>query len=118
MAPRRKMSENEKKQQELVNELLTVANFKGGDGLNSLLKDIIAQMVGGVLQGVIDDSLGYDRYDSENKETTSSRNGYGKKTIHISYSDAEVQVPRDREGEFDLVIIEKYQKTVNAEIEN
>lgn len=118
MAPRRKMTENEKKQQDLVKELLSVAKVKDGNGLNSLLKDIIAQMVGGVLQGEMDDHLGYERYDSENKDTTNSRNGFGKKTIHTSYGDAEVQVPRDRESEFDPVIIEKYQKTVNAELEN
>lgn len=118
MTPRRKMTEEEKRQEELVKELLTVSQVKTGEDLNNLVKDIIAQMVGGVLQGEIDDHLGYDKYDTENKATTNSRNGYGKKTLHTTYGDAPLKVPRDRDGHFDPVIIEKYQKTVNAGIEN
>lgn len=117
MAPRKKMTEEEKRRQELVKELLKVSPVKNGEDLNDLMKEFIAQMVGGVLQGEMDDHLGYEKYDNENKDTTNSRNGYGDKTIHTSYGDANLKVPRDRDGEYDPVIIKKYEKTVNAEIE-
>ncbi len=45
-----------------------------------------------------------------------SRNGYGKKTITSDYSECEISVPRDRNGEFEPKIIEKRQ-TRTDEIE-
>jgi transposase-like protein len=117
MAQRKNLTEVEKKRQELVKELLEASPVKNGEDLNNLMKEFIAQMVGGVLQGEMDDHLGYEKYDTESKDTTNSRNGFGKKTLHTGYGDANLNIPRDRDGEFDPVIIKKYEKTVNAELE-
>ena len=118
MAKRKQMTEEEKRRKELVRELLKVSPVKNGEDINELMKEFIAEMVGGVLEGERDDYLDYDRYDTENKKTTNSRNGYGEKTLHTTYGDTPLKVPRDRDGEYDPVIIKKYQKTVNADIEN
>lgn len=118
MAPRKKLTEEEKRRQELFKELLAVSPIKSGEDLNELMKEFIAQMVGGVLQGEMDDHLGYEKYDAAGKDTSNSRNGYGEKTLQTTYGDTKLMVPRDRDGDYDPVIIKKYQKTVNAEIEN
>ncbi len=83
-----------------------------------MMKEIISEMVGGTLEGELDDELGYDRYDYENKNTTNSRNGYGKKTLKTSYGEIDVKVPRDRDGDYDPVIVKKYQTAVNKDVEN
>ena len=118
MAKRKQLTKEEKRRKELVRELLKVSPVKNGEDINELMKEFIAEMVGGVLEGERDDYLDYDRYDTENKKTTNSRNGYGEKTLHTTYGDTPLKVPRDRDGEYDPVIIKKYQKTVNADIEN
>jgi len=118
MAKRKQLTEEEKRRKELVRELLKISPVKNGEDINELMKEFIAEMVGGVLEGERDDYLDYDRYDTENKKTTNSRNGYGEKTLHTTYGDTPLKVPRDRDGEYDPVIIKKYQKTVNADIEN
>ncbi len=118
MAKRKQLTEEEKRRKELVKELLKVSPVKTGEDINELMKEIIAEMVGGVLEGERDDHLGYERYDTENKKTSNSRNGYGDKTLQTTYGEAQVKVPRDRDGDYDPVIIKKYQKTVNADIEN
>jgi len=42
-----------------------------------------------------------------------SRNGYSKKTIKTRAGEAEIDIPRDRNGEFEPQIIRKYQTTAN-----
>ncbi len=60
------------------------------------------------------DSLGYDKNDSQKKMTSNRRNSNSKKTVRSEYGDMEIDIPRDREGEFEPVIIPKYQKNVNG----
>ena len=44
----------------------------------------------GMLDGELDEELGYSKYDYRNKETTNSRNGHSKKTVHTSVGDMEL----------------------------
>lgn len=59
------------------------------------------QVLEGCLTAELDDELGYTRYDYRNKENENSRNGYSKKTVHTSLGDMEIDVSRDRNGEFE-----------------
>ena len=36
--------------------------------------------------------------------------------MHTSYGDMEIDIPRDRKGEFELQIVKKYQNTVTQEL--
>ena len=65
----------------------------------------------------MDEELGYSRYDYRNKETDNSRNGHSQKTMHTSYGDMEIDIPRDRKGEFEPQIVKKYQNTVTQDME-
>lgn len=42
------------------------------------------------------------------------RNGYSKKTVHSTAGDIELSVPRDRNGEFEPVIVEKGEKDISG----
>ncbi|MCD6321693.1 MAG: hypothetical protein J7L77_01585, partial [Clostridiales bacterium] len=63
MAKRKQLTEEEKRRKELVWESLKVSPVKNGEDINELMKEFIAEMVGGVLEGERDDYLDYDRYD-------------------------------------------------------
>ncbi len=39
--------------------------------------------------------------------TDNSRNGHSQKTMHTSYGDMEIDIPRDRKGEFEPQIVKK-----------
>ena len=52
----------------------------------------------GALDEELDEELGYSKYDYRNKETDNSRNGHSSKTMHTSYGDMDVAIPRDRNG--------------------
>jgi len=117
MAKRTVLTEEEKRRKELIKELLRETPLKDGQDLNNIMKEIIAEIVNGSLEGELDDELGYDRYDTQNKETDNSRNGYGEKTLHTSYGDVGVKIPRDRQGEYEPKLVSKHRTMLNEEVE-
>lgn len=42
------------------------------------------------------------------------RNGYSPKTVHSTDGDITLNVPRDRQGTFDSIIVEKGQKDISS----
>ena len=81
------------------------------------LREMMSVILEGSLDGEMEEELGYSKYDFRNKETDNSRNGYNSKTLHTSYGDMELDVPRDHNGEFEPKIIKKYQNTLTQDME-
>jgi transposase-like protein len=53
--------------------------------------------------------LGYEKNDQKEKDTSNRRNGTTKKTLRSDQGPLEIQVPRDREGDFEPAIVPKHQ---------
>ena len=117
MAKRRILTAEEKRRKELIKELLRDTPIKDGRDLNNIMKEFIAEIVNGSLEGELDDELGYEKYDVENKETDNSRNGYGHKTLKTSYGEVDVKIPRDRQGDYEPKLVGKHKKMLDEEIE-
>jgi transposase-like protein len=62
----------------------------------------------------MDSQLGYDKYDISEKQTPNSRNGYSKKTVKSELGAIDLNIPRDRNGEFEPKILPKYQRNING----
>ena len=83
-------------------------SIKNGTDVNAVMRDMMSVILEGTLDEELDEELGYSKYDYKNKQTDNSRNGYSQKTMHTSYGDMEIDIPRDRNGEFEPQIIKKY----------
>ena len=73
--------------------------------LKSLFKGTIEQM----LEAEMEEHLGYEKHSSVGDGSGNSRNGYNRKTLQTEFGETELQVPRDRKGEFEPKLIAKYQ---------
>ncbi len=89
--------------------------FKTGEELQDFLSVLQKRGIEKLLEGELDAHLDYSKH-SKRKETN-ARNGYSKKTIKTSLGESEIQVPRDREGSFNPMIVPKRQSMVDG-IEN
>ena len=67
----------------------------------------------GMLEAEMDDHLGYSKYDYKNKETDDSRNGYSPKTVTSSMGTIDLDIPRDRKGDFEPQIVKKNQTDIS-----
>lgn len=66
-----------------------------------------------MLQGEMDNHLGYISNDHGSKDTDNRRNGYIDKTVRSSFG-APVSVPRDRDGSFEPQAIPKRSKDITG----
>ncbi|MGF9917141.1 transposase, partial [Paenibacillus ehimensis] len=82
-------------------------NFQSAEDIQRTLKELFADVLQEALEAELDTHLGYERHDVKNKQTRNSRNGYSKKTVTSEYGDVEIEVPRDRLGEFEPVVVKK-----------
>ncbi|MDN5366271.1 MAG: putative transposase [Thermacetogenium sp.] len=92
---------------ELARECETVEDVH--NMLKNLFKDTLQQ----IFEAEMDEHLGYKKHSPEGNNTGNSRNGYSKKTIQTKLGKTEIEIPRDRNGEFEPRIIKKYQTTSN-----
>mgnify|MGYP000849301161 CR=1 FL=1 len=111
MARRRKMDPERKA---FINSLLEHYQPKDAQDIQDMLKDLLGETLQGMLEAEMDEALGYEKYDSISKSIDNSRNGYSKKTVKTELGPVEINIPRDRNGEFEPRIIPKHQRSVNG----
>jgi transposase-like protein len=92
---------------ELAKECTSVEDVH--EKLRDLFKDTLQE----IFEAEIDDHLGYNKHDNEGDNTGNSRNGYSKKTIKTRFGESEMQIPRDRNGDYEPKIVKKYETTSN-----
>jgi len=78
------------------------------------VKSLFGQLIQEMLEAELDHELGYTRYDYRNKKTDNTRNGHTKKTVKSEFGPLELNVPRDRKGEFEPVVVKKYQRDISS----
>lgn len=99
---------------ELVEELLKEFDFKkltpeqitGKDGL---IKQLTKRIVEKAMNTEMDEHLGYEK-NQRNDVSDNSRNGSSKKRITTEVGSVPIDVPRDRNGEFEPQIIPKHKR--------
>ena len=92
-----------KKEDILSKEFLK--QFKTGEELYSFLGQIQKRGIEAILEGELDNHLGYEKHGESTQDN--ARNGYGKKRLRNEYGEVEIQVPRDRKSTFDPVLVPK-----------
>jgi putative transposase len=96
--------------EELIDELLGSREVKTQDdlfGKEGILKQLSKQLMERLLEAEMTNHLGYARHAIEGHNSGNSRNGKTKKTVKTGNGDIEIAVPRDRESEFEPILIEK-----------
>ena len=116
---KRKRNESPERQalREMMAEYLKDNPIRDGNDVNAMVREMMSVILEGALDGELDEELGYSKYDYRNKDTDNSRNGYSRKTMHTSYGDMELDIPRDRNGEYEPHVVKKYQNTLTQDME-
>ena len=82
--------------------------------MQDALRDIFGPMFEAMLQGEMDEHLGYESNDRGFKSTSNRRNGYTEKTVKSSIGEIDIRTPRDRDGSFEPKLIPKRAKDVSG----
>lgn len=65
------------------------------------------------MEAELDASLGYEKNQKGDIPTSNKCNGHSPKTLKSQYGEFQINVPRDREGEFEPELIPKYQRDIS-----
>lgn len=107
----------EKARREKILDFVQEMGAEGIEGLHDVYKMMIGAVLENSLEAELDEELGYSKYDYRNKNTNNSRNGHSQKTLKTSFGDTVIDVPRDRNGDFEPQIIKKNQTILTGDIE-
>ncbi len=78
-------------------------------GDNGLLQQLTKALVERALDGELTHHLGYEKHDPKGNNSGNSRNGTTPKTLKGKRGQVNIEVPRDRNGEFEPKLVKKNQ---------
>ena len=96
---------------ELIDKLL--ADYKGPEDLigeQGLLKQLTKALVERAMDAELTHHLGYEKHDPSGRGSGNSRNGTSRKKLKGDFGEAEIEVPRDRNGTFTPQIVAPHQR--------
>ena len=94
------------KVQELFRGVKTLDDItKPGGFLQEIMKGTVERL----LKAEMEHHLGYPEHEKAPTRRANTRNGYSKKTLNTSQGDVEIDVPRDRQSEFEPKTVEVFQ---------
>jgi len=94
-----------------------VKQQKTTTGISNLLTEVFREAVQEMLKAEMDNHLGYEKHAPEAAQFSNSRNGKTSKKVRSKLGEITIEVPRDREGNFDPQIVPK-RKRILEEIED
>ncbi len=103
------MAKQKNRVDELLDELLKDRKPEEILGDSGLLNVLTKRLVERALEGELTDHLGYEKNSKKGENTGNSRNGKGRKTIVGKSGEMEIEVPRDRNGDFEPQLVKKRQ---------
>ena len=109
----------EKMPKELLKEYVNNQKFTSTADIMEAMKDMFKDALQQVMNSELDEKLGYEKSERASKNDESSmsknyRNGYSPKTVKTQIGEVEINVPRDRNGEFEPQIISKYNRNADG----
>ena len=97
----------------IIQGLLQEYDIQSAADIQEALKDLLGGTIKEMMEAEMDDHLGYSKYDYKNKETDDSRNGYSPKTVTSSMGSIDLDIPRDRKGDFEPQVVKKHQTDIS-----
>ena len=104
-----RMSEGKKN---IIAGLLEEYDIQSAEDIQDALKDLLGGTIKEMMEGEMDEHLGYDSY--ERSDNPNSRNGYKPKKVRSKYGEVSVSVPQDRDSSFEPKVVKKRQKDISG----
>ena len=106
---RERMSEGKKN---IIAGLIQEYDIKTAEDIQEALKDLLGGTIQEMMEAELDEHLGYDEY--ERSDNPDYRNGVKHKNLRSSYGEIPIDVPQDRDGDFEPQIVPKRKKDISA----
>jgi len=109
----RKIQESMPGAEEVQRELGKAKSMDDFFGKEGIFARLFAHTIEEMLETELSEHLGYEAYEVKGRNSGNSRNGRYAKKLHTSGGDTTIQVPRDRNGDFEPQVVKKQVANTN-----
>lgn len=99
---------------EQIRQIISQNDINSVTDVYALLKDSFKDILQELMEAELDASLGYDKNKKGEVQTDNKRNGHSQKTVKSQYGEFQLEIPRDRNGEFEPNLVPKYQRDISG----
>lgn len=99
---------------EQIRQIIKESNVDSVTDVYALLREGFKDILQELMEAELDATLGYEKNQKGIAETGNKRNGHSPKTLKSQYGQFQIDIPRDRNGEFEPKLIPKYQRDVSG----
>ena len=106
----------EKTSKELLKEFVNSQNITSTTDIMNSMKELFSDVLQTVMEVELEEKLGYEKSErvsntGEENMSKNYRNGYSKKTVKTQLGEVDVEIPRDRNGEYSPQILKNTTET-------
>ena len=99
---------------EQIRQIINQNDITSVTDVYSVLKESFKDILQELMEAELDATLGYEKNQKSDVATDNKRNGHSPKTLKSQFGEFQIDVPRDRNGEFEPKLISKYQRDVSG----
>ncbi len=99
--------------EEVQRELAKAKSMEDFFGKEGIFARLFAHTIEELLETELSEHLGYERYEAKGRNSGNNRNGRYAKKLRTSSGETTIQVPRDRNGEFEPQVVKKQVANTN-----
>lgn len=99
---------------EQIRQIINQNDITSVTDVYSVLKESFKDILQELMEAELDATLGYEKNQKSDVATDNKRNGHSPKTLKSQFGEFQIDVPRDRNGEFEPKLIPKYQRDVSG----
>ena len=107
------MKKDKEKEFNILELLQEKYEIKTAQDISFALKDLFKDTLQQMMNKEFDESMGYERYDNKTKKSN-YRNGTTRKNVKSEFGEFELFTPRDRNGEFEPIIVPKNKRDISG----
>jgi len=96
-----------------ITNFISMYDIKTTGNLQDALKDLLGDTIQTMLESELDQELGYEKHDRTEVPKSNYRNGHTPKTLKSTMGEIAIDVPQDRNCEFEPKVIPKYKTNIS-----
>lgn len=106
-------SEEDELMEKIAREILKNGDVKTAFDVEEKLRKSFGKIIKSMLEAEMDNHLGNEKYKHQEEKQENYCNGYSKKKVKSNMGEIDLDIPRDRNGEFEPVVIPKHSRDIS-----
>jgi len=106
-------NEEDELMEKIAKEIMKSGDVKTAFDVEEKLRKSFGKIIKSMLEAEMDEHLGNEKYKHQEEKQDNYRNGYSKKKVKSNMGEIDLEIPRDRNAEFDPVVVPKHSRDIS-----